>query len=216
MFRCWLHLPFDFYFPTVRGMKKHQSVDCYIAKLHEQLWEAFKEVQVQFTSEAERQKWYYDRRADAISLEPGDLVLAKANAYKGNRKVKDWWEEEPYEVECQVAEGIPSYLMKNKWTGCSQVLHQNWLYLIALAKGTPLCMVVWTKQARCTTTTLEEQTLDESETQETPQRANCPPLAQHQMEETPLGWVNRKLCVFLWTFSRGCLLVQGWKVWCRD
>ena len=63
--------------------------DYYIAKLCEWLWEAFKEAQVQSTSEAERQKWYYDRKANAISLEPGDLVLAKANAYKGKRKVKD-------------------------------------------------------------------------------------------------------------------------------
>ena len=57
---------------------------------------------MQSTSGAERQKWHYDRKANAISLEPGDLVLAKANSYKGRRKVKDWWEEEPYEVECQV------------------------------------------------------------------------------------------------------------------
>ena len=94
-------------------MEKHQHVDHYVAKLHEQLWEAFKEVQVQSMSEAERQKQYYDRKANAISLELGNLVLAKADAYKGRRKVKDQWEEEPYEVEFQVAEGIPSYLMKH-------------------------------------------------------------------------------------------------------
>ena len=103
----------------IRGMKKHQHVDYYITKLCEQLWEAYKEAQVQSTSEAERQKWYYNRKANAISLEPGNQVLAKANAYRGKRKVKDWWEEEPYKVEHQVAEGIPSYLMRNQQTGCS-------------------------------------------------------------------------------------------------
>ena len=36
------------------------------------------------------QKQYYDRKANAILLEPGNLVLAKADAYKGKRKVKDW------------------------------------------------------------------------------------------------------------------------------
>ena len=55
---------------------------------------------MQSTSEAEQQKWYYDRKANAISLEPGDLVLAKANTYKGKMKVKDQWDKEPYEVEC--------------------------------------------------------------------------------------------------------------------
>ena len=31
--------------------------------------------------------------------------------------MKDWWEEELYKVECHVAEGIPSYLVKIQWTG---------------------------------------------------------------------------------------------------
>ena len=76
-------------------------------------------MEAQSTSEAERQKQYYDGRANAISLETGDLVLAIADAYRGRRKVKDQWEEEPYEVEHQVAEGVPSYLVKNQWIGCS-------------------------------------------------------------------------------------------------
>ena len=114
-----------------------------VAELCEWLWEAFKEAQVQSTSEVERQKQYYDRKANAISLEPGDLVLAKANAYRGRRKVKDWWEEEPYEVEHQVAEGIPSYLVRNQQM---QDAHKSWtetrLFLITPTEGTPLCMVV--------------------------------------------------------------------------
>ena len=86
---------------------------------------AFKEAQVQSTSEAKRQKQYHDRKANAVSLEPGDLVLAKANTYRGKRKVKDCLEEELYKVEHQVAEGISSYFMKNQQTGFSWVLHQN-------------------------------------------------------------------------------------------
>ena len=67
-------------------MKKHQHVGHYVAELCEWLQEAFKEAQVQSTSEAERQKWFYDRKANAISLEPGDLVLVKADAYRGRGK----------------------------------------------------------------------------------------------------------------------------------
>ena len=70
----------------IRSMKKHQHVDHYIAELHEWLWEAFKEVPVQSTPEAERQKWCYNRKANTISLEPGDLVLAIADAYGGGGK----------------------------------------------------------------------------------------------------------------------------------
>ena len=123
MFRCWPCLPINFYFPVVRGTQKHWNADCYIAELCEWLLEAFKEVQVQSTFEVERQKWYYDRKVNAISLETGDLVLAKADAYMGKRKVKDYWKEELYEVEHQDAEGVPSYLVINQLTVCSWVLH---------------------------------------------------------------------------------------------
>ena len=156
MFGCQPPLPIDFYFPMIRGMKKHQHVDHCIAELCEWLW-----AQVQSTSEVERQKWHYNRKANAISLEPGDLVLANAYSYRGRRKVKDQWEEELYEVEHQVVESIPSYLKKNQQTGGSWVLHWNWIFLITPAEGNPLCKVVWAKQARCTTTTLEEQTRGE-------------------------------------------------------
>ena len=60
-------------------MEEHQHIDPCIAELCEWLQEAFKEVQVQSRSEAERQKQYYDRKANAIPLELGDVVLAKAN-----------------------------------------------------------------------------------------------------------------------------------------
>ena len=93
---------------------------------------------MQSTSEAQRHKQHYDRKANAISLEPGGLVLAKTNTYWGRRKVKDQWKEELYEVECQVVECIPSYLMKNQWTGHLRVLHKNQLFLITLRGNSSL------------------------------------------------------------------------------
>ena len=168
MFGWWLCLCIDFYFSTIVSTDKHQHVNHYVADVHVWLCEAFKEVQVQSTSDSERQGWYYDHKADAISLEPGDLVLAKANAYKGRRKMKDWWEEEPYEVECRIAEGVPSYLVKNQQTRCSWVLHQNWLLFITPIMGAPLCSCVWAEWTRCTTIILEEPTQKASENVEVP------------------------------------------------
>ena len=157
----------------MRGMEKHQCVDGYIAELCEWLWEAFKEVQAHSMSEAERQKVYYDRRVNAISLETGDLVLAKADAYRGKRNVKDQWDEEPYVVEHQVAEGVPLYIWITQQTGCLWILYWNWLFLIAIAEGNPLCMVIQAKGAQCTLKALEEQTLERSETEEAPRSVNC-------------------------------------------
>ena len=67
-------------------MRKNQLVDHYVAELHEWLQEALKEAQMQSMSEAERQKRYYDRKANAVLLDLGDLVLAKADACRGGEK----------------------------------------------------------------------------------------------------------------------------------
>ena len=48
----------------------------------------------QLMAEACQQKRYYDRKIGAVNLKPGDLVLVKADASKGKRKIKDRWEKD--------------------------------------------------------------------------------------------------------------------------
>ena len=59
-----------------------------------------------------------------MNLKPGNLILVKADASKGKRKIKDRWEEETWEVVHQIVTDIPSYKVMNQH-GRSQVLHQN-------------------------------------------------------------------------------------------
>ena len=47
-------------------------------------------------------------------FEPGDLVLVKADAWKGKRKIKDRWDEETWEVSQQIAADVPSYEVTNQ------------------------------------------------------------------------------------------------------
>ena len=75
-----------------------RKVDTYVASVRDQLRSALREVQAQSTAEACRQKWYYDRKIGTVNLKPGDLVLVKADAWKGKRKIKDRWDEETWEV----------------------------------------------------------------------------------------------------------------------
>ena len=44
-----------------------------------------------------------------MDLKPGCLVLLKADAFQGKRKVKDRWEDKSHEVVCQIVTDIPSY-----------------------------------------------------------------------------------------------------------
>ena len=89
-------------------------MDVYIASIWDRLRTALWEVQAQLMAEAHRQKWYYDRKIGAVNLKPGDLVLVKADAWKGNRKIKDRWEEETWEVVHQIVTAVPSYKVMNQ------------------------------------------------------------------------------------------------------
>ena len=87
-----------------------------------------------------------------MNLKPGDLVLVKVDAWKGKRKIKDRWEEETWKVVRQTVADVPSYKVMNQH-GWSQVLHQNWLLLIASEVGIPLCMGNHHTWDRCTSPT---------------------------------------------------------------
>ena len=105
-----------------------RSVDVYVASVRDRLRSTLWEVQTQSTAEAHQQKQYYYRKIGAVNLKSGDLVLVKVDAWKGKRKIKDRWEEETWEVVCQIMADVPSYKVTNQHRQ-SQVLHQNWLLI---------------------------------------------------------------------------------------
>ena len=69
-----------------------------------------------------------------VQLMPGDTVLKKADAFQGKRKVKDQWSKVEYEVIHQVANGMPSYEIKDPSSNL-QVVHHNRLFLLAIPHG---------------------------------------------------------------------------------
>ena len=128
MFGCRPRLPVNFVFPTIgsneapmrEASAKH--VDVYVASIWDRLRTALQQAQGQLMAEACQQKWYYDRKIGTVNLKPGDLILVKADAFKGKRKIKDRWEEETWEVVHQITTDVPSYEVMNQH-GRSQVLH---------------------------------------------------------------------------------------------
>ena len=57
-----------------------------------------------------------------MNLKPGDLVVVKADAFKGKRKIKDRLEEDTCEVVHQMMTDIPSYKVTDQH-GRSCILH---------------------------------------------------------------------------------------------
>ena len=128
MFRQRPRLPVDFYFPTFRNAEapmreaSAKHVDKCIASVQDQLRTILREAQTQLIAEVCQQKCYYNCKIGTMNLKPGNLVLVKAYAFKGKRKIRDRWEEETCEVVCQIGTDVPSYKVMDqcRW---SQVLH---------------------------------------------------------------------------------------------
>ena len=206
------HLPFDFYFPTIRGMKKTSMLTWHIAKLCEQLQKAFKEVQVQSTSEAERQKWYYDRKANVISLEPGDLVLAKAHCLQGEEESEGlvgggtvWSGEKRWCGQSWRHGGMKASLPTSWKTGrwdAHESSTKTDFFSPHLTKGTPSVQLCRLSGQGVPLPPWRSKLWKRVRTEEVPQSVHYLLLA---------GWVNRKLCTFLQMFLEASLLDQGVK-----
>ena len=85
--------------------------------------------------EATKQRCYYDRRAGAITLQPGDVVMVCTDGFVGKRKVKDRWEDGGFIVESQLGDW-PVYKVRcpstDDWREPKyQILHRNRLLLVA-------------------------------------------------------------------------------------
>ena len=128
MFEQRPRLPVDFYFPTIGSSEAlmreapAKYVDKYIDSIQDRLRTALWEVQAQSMAEACQQKWYHDRKMGTVTLKPGNLVLVKADTFKGKRKIKDRWEEDTWEVVCQIMTDITSYKVTDQ-CGRSCILH---------------------------------------------------------------------------------------------
>ena len=80
------HLPIDLLFPTARRQESSRTVDEYVLSLYERLKEALPVARDSAKLEAQRQKRHYDRRARAVELQPGDKVLIKLDAFRGQKR----------------------------------------------------------------------------------------------------------------------------------
>ena len=84
--------------------------------------------------EAARQRRYYDCKAGAVALQPGDIVMACTDGFVGKQKVKDQWEDGGFIVESQL-EDWPVYKVRCPTSDAKQkpkyrILHRNCLLLV--------------------------------------------------------------------------------------
>ena len=134
MFRRRPWLPIDLLFPTCRTQAFTHTIDEYVASLYDRLRKSLVIVQDCAVKEAQRQKWLYDCKVRAVELRPGDNVLVRLDAFRGQRrKLKNRWGSDLHMVVTHVSDGIPAYVVKNNCTGKKKVVH--WALTPPVARG---------------------------------------------------------------------------------
>ena len=180
-------LPVDFYFPTKGAHVHSRCVPVYVEEVRKHFKEAYTKAHLQTNSEADWQKWYYERATSTVQLMLGDIILMKLYAFQGKRKVKDRWSEVEYVVTHQVANDVPMYDMRDDGRNV-KVAHCNRLFLVDPARDvtTPLGGIKSISYVGSAWSALAELTPLEwkSETSESDVEGM---LTQHLTSHVPLG-----------------------------
>ena len=79
-------LPIDLLFPTRRTQTLTRTIDEYVASLYDRLRKSLVIGQDCAIKEAQRQKRLYNRKVGAVELRPGDNVLVRLDAFRGQRR----------------------------------------------------------------------------------------------------------------------------------
>ena len=132
-------MPVDCLFPTLRDSPHQAKMEVSVAAMQKRLKEAFAVARHLTSQEAARQRRYYDCKAGAVALQPGDVVMVRADGFVGKRKVKDWWEDGGFIVESQL-EDWPVYKVRCPTSDARQkpkyrILHRNRLFATPEATG---------------------------------------------------------------------------------
>ena len=145
-------IPVDYLFPTLHDSPHQTKMEVSVVAMQKRLKEAFAVARCLTSDEVAKQCCYYDRKAGAVALQPGDVVMVCTDGFVGKQKVKDQWKDGGFIVESQL-EDWPVYKVKcptsyDRRKPKYRILHQNCLLLVtnedasdipgqAQAKATP-------------------------------------------------------------------------------
>ena len=82
-------IPVDYLFPTLRDSPHQTKIEVSVVAMQKRLKETFAVARHLTSEEAAKQCHFYDRKAGAVALQPGDVVMVHTDGFVGKRKVKD-------------------------------------------------------------------------------------------------------------------------------
>ena len=127
-------IPVDYLFPTLHDSPHQTKMEVSVVAMQKSLKEAFAVARHLTSEEAAKQCCYYDHKAGAVALQPGDIVMVCTDGFVGKQKVKERWEDGGFIVESQL-EDWSVYRVKCPTSDDRQkpkyrILHRNRLLLV--------------------------------------------------------------------------------------
>ena len=193
-------MPVDCLFPTLCDSPHQAKMELSVAAMQKRLKEAFTVARHLASQEAARQRHYYDCKAGAVALQPGDVVMVCTNGFVGKRKVKDRWEDGGFIVESQL-EDWPVYKVRCLTSDAKKkpkyhILHRNRLLLVTNEDDT----VVPGQSAQAKASPVVSNVTPEAAVEEEGPSGPLPSLlTQQEGEMTSWVWLNGEFCTKPWT-----------------
>ena len=192
-------IPVDYLFPTLRDSPHQTKMEVSVVAMQKRLKEAFTVARHLTSEEVARQCRYYDRKAGAVALQPGD-VMVHTDGFVGKQKVKDQWEDGGFIVESQL-EDWPVYKVKCPTSDDRQkpkywILHRNRLLLVT---DEDACSIPGQAQAKATP--IVSNATPEAFSEGTGSLEKLLPslVTRQGGDVTSRVWLNGKFCTKPWT-----------------
>ena len=193
-------IPVDYLFPTLHDSPHQTKMEVSVAAMQKRLKEAFAVARHLTSKEAAKQCRYYDRKAEAVALQPGDVVMVCTDGFVGKQKVKDQWEDGGFIVKSQL-EDWPVYRVKCPTSDDRQkpkhwILHRNCLLLVTNEDASDIPSQA---QAEATPTVLNATPEVFSAGVSLLERLQPSLVTRQGGELTSWVWLNGKFCTKPWT-----------------
>ena len=195
-----LRIPVDYLFPTLRDSPHQTKMEVSVVAMQKRLKEAFVVARHLTSEEAAKQHHYYDYKAGAVALQPGDIVMVRTDGFVAKQKVKDRWEDGGFIVESHL-EDWPVYRVKcptsdNRRKPKYRILHWTCLLLITNEDASDI-----PGQAQAEVTPTVSNTTPEAFSAGASLLGRLQPslVTQQGGERTSWVWLNDKFCIKPWT-----------------
>ena len=196
-------MPVDYLFPTLHDSPHQTKMEVSVTAMQKRLKEAFAVARHLTSQEAAKQRRFYDHKAGAVALQPGDVVMVHTDGFMGKRKVKDRWKDGGFIVESQL-EDWPVYKVRCPTSDAKQkpkyqILHRNCLLLVTNVDDT----VIPGQQAQAEVTpTISNATLEAIVDREGSFEPLPSLVTQQEGDKTLRVWLNGEFHTKPWTQTR--------------